>query len=53
MEINLDVATESGLRIVDSISWDISNPDNVPEEFAAALVSDLVHTESSQDLTGQ
>jgi len=42
MQIDLDVKTESGLRIVDSFQWDISNPDNVPEEFAAMLVADLV-----------
>jgi len=42
MQIDLDVKTESGLRIVDSFLWDISNPDNVPEEFAAMLVADLV-----------
>jgi hypothetical protein len=25
----------------DQIEWDISNPDNIPEEFAALLVRDL------------
>lgn len=28
-------------EFVDQIEWDICNPDNVPEEFAAGLVSDL------------
>lgn len=42
VRIAIDVKTESGLRLVDNFDWDITNPDNVPEEFAAALVSDLV-----------
>lgn len=29
--------------LVDSFDWDISNPDNIPEEFAAFLVADLVN----------
>lgn len=32
--------TTNGLRIVDSFDWDISNPDNIPEEFAAQLIAD-------------
>lgn len=34
--------TESGLRLVDSFEWDVANPDNIPEEFAACLVADLL-----------
>jgi hypothetical protein len=44
MRIDIDVRTESGLRLVDGFEWDITNPDNVPEEFAASLVSDLALT---------
>ena len=29
-----------GLRIADSFNWDLANPDNSPEEFAAELVAD-------------
>ena len=31
-----------GLEIIDSFDWDLSNPDNSPEEFAADLVADHV-----------
>lgn len=30
-----------GFKIDESFDWDISNPDNSPEEFAADLVADL------------
>ena len=32
--------TIHGLKIDDSFEWDISNPDNSPEEFAVDLVAD-------------
>lgn len=41
VKITLDVKTDSGLQLVDAFDWDITNPDNVPEEFAASLVADL------------
>ena len=31
-----------GFKIDESFEWDISNPDNSPEEFAADLVADLL-----------
>ena len=31
-----------GFKIDESFEWDISNPDNSPEEFAADLVADLM-----------
>jgi len=34
IELNVSVACSSML-LVDSFEWDISNPDNVPEEFAS------------------
>jgi hypothetical protein len=41
MLIELDVSVAHGsLQLVDSFEWDISNPDNVPEEFASQLVAD-------------
>jgi hypothetical protein len=42
LKLSIDVATESGLRLIDCFEWDISNPDNVPEEFAACLVADML-----------
>ena len=39
MRINIDVQVE-GLKIVESFDWDLTNPDNSPEEFAAELVAD-------------
>lgn len=37
ISINISVY---GLKIDDSFEWDISNPDNSPEEFAVDLVAD-------------
>ena len=31
-----------GFKIDESFEWDISNPDNSPEEFSADLVADLM-----------
>ena len=52
IQICLDVKTASGLRLVDSFQWDICNPDNIPEEFAALLVADMAHS-SLPGLTGR
>ena len=30
----------AGLKISDSFEWDLSNPDNSPEEFASMIVAD-------------
>ena len=30
----------AGVKIADSFEWDLSNPDNSPEEFASMIVSD-------------
>ena len=50
MQINLDVTVaHDAVRLVDSFEWDISNPDNVPEEFASALVADHLLMLESQD----
>ena len=37
ISINVQI---DGLLIIDSFDWDLSNPDNSPEEFAAELVAD-------------
>ena len=37
--ISIDVQL-AGVRIADSFEWDLSNPDNSPEEFASMLVAD-------------
>ena len=40
--INIRLKLEwNGHTLRDSFTWDLSNPDNVPEEFAAILVNDL------------
>ena len=38
--INIDV-TQGAFHIKDSFQWDLSNPDNSPEDFATVLVNDL------------
>ena len=38
-QINIDVQVD-GIKISDSFNWDLSNPDNAPEEFAVELVAD-------------
>ena len=39
LRININISIH-GLKIDDSFEWDISNPDNSPEEFAVDLVAD-------------
>ena len=45
LSIRLDVKAGPHLRLQDTFSWELSNPDNSPEEFAALLVSDYLHSE--------
>lgn len=42
LHIDLDMRLGSHLHLKDSFDWDLTNPDNSPEEFAASLVSDLL-----------
>ena len=42
LSIELKVSYGPYLTIVDNIEWDLSNPDNCPEQFAANLVSDYL-----------
>ena len=37
------------IHIQDSFEWDLSNPDNSPEEFAAIFVSDLTLSSKFKD----
>ena len=39
LRISINISVH-GLKIDDSFEWDISNPDNSPEEFAVDLVTD-------------
>lgn len=39
LRISINISIH-GLKIDDSFEWDISNPDNSPEEFAVDLVAD-------------
>lgn len=39
--INIQVGPHLNLK--DRFDWDLTNPDNSPEEFAAVLVSDFLH----------
>ena len=41
LRIDLDLRLSSSLHLRDSFDWDLTNPDNSPEEFAASLVSDF------------
>lgn len=47
LSINLDVKLSEDVHLRDSFEWDLTNPDNSPEEFAAHLVSDFIATLSS------
>ena len=42
LPIELDVKLSEQIHLKDSFEWDLTNPDNSPEEFAAHLVSDFV-----------
>ena len=41
LRIDLDLRLSSSLHLRDSFDWDLTNPDNSPEEFAASLISDF------------
>ena len=45
LSIEIDVKVGPNLHLKDKFDWDLTNPDNSPEEFAAGLVSDYLHTE--------
>lgn len=50
--VDLDVRVTAQLRLRDSFQWDLTNPDNSPEEFAAALVADFLLQEKLKSATG-
>lgn len=41
--IEIDIAIGPNERLYERFEWDLSNPDNSPEEFSACLVSDYLH----------
>lgn len=47
LPIELNVRVGPHLHLRDSFHWDLTNPDNSPEEFAAVLVSDFLHQEGA------
>jgi len=46
LKIDIDVRLSQDIHLCDSFEWDLTNPDNSPEEFAALLVSDFTTTET-------
>lgn len=44
IRIELDMRLSPQLYLRDSFDWDLSNPDNSPEEFAASIVSDFINS---------
>ena len=44
LQIDLDVKLCDEVHLRDSFEWDLTNPDNSPEEFAAHLTSDFMCT---------
>ena len=57
IQIQLDVPIAPQLHLRDTFEWDLTNPDNSPEEFAVILVNDFLRQEKPEDLldaaTGQ
>ena len=42
--IEIDIAIGPDKHLYERFQWDLTNPDNSPEEFAACLVSDFLHS---------
>ena len=45
LPIVIDLPIGAYLHLKDTFEWDLSDPDNSPEEFAASLVADYLHQE--------
>jgi len=45
LSIEIDVKVGNHLQLKEKFDWDLTNPDNSPEEFAAILVSDYLYLE--------
>jgi hypothetical protein len=39
------------LHLKEKFEWDLTNPDNSPEEFSASLVSDYLYSEKKAALS--
>ncbi len=48
VKIELSVRVSQNLHLEDSFEWDLTNPDNSPEEFSAMLVADYLHSLDSK-----
>ena len=48
VKIELSVRVSHNLHLEDSFEWDLTNPDNSPEEFSAMLVADYLHSHGSK-----
>ena len=44
LSIEIDIATGPNSYLRERFEWDLTNPDNSPEEFAACLVADHLHS---------
>ena len=44
LPIVLDLPIGAYLHLQDTFEWDLTDPDNSPEEFAASLVADYLHS---------
>ena len=49
--IEIDVAIGPDCHLNERFEWDLTNPDNSPEEFAACLVSDYLHQHAPINLS--
>lgn len=49
--IEIDVATGTDCHLNERFEWDLTNPDNSPEEFAACLVSDYLYQKVPNNLS--
>ena len=45
LPIAIDLPIGAYLHLKDTFEWDLTDPDNSPEEFAANLVVDYLHQE--------
>jgi hypothetical protein len=43
LNIEIDIVIGPSEHLYERFEWDLTNPDNSPEEFAACLVSDYIH----------
>ena len=51
LSIEMDVKVGTHLHFKEKFDWDLTNPDNSPEEFAAILVSDYIYLEKKAALS--